>query len=62
VRGETTAIEEAAKRAAERVADPPVSGFLDQLMSDFMQLPLWLQLLVLAVIVVSVVQWQRRRH
>jgi hypothetical protein len=54
---ETTGIEEAVKAAASWGARQ-----LAYAQSTFAELPLWLQLLLLAIIVVSVVQWQRRRR
>jgi hypothetical protein len=58
LRGEdTTGIEESVQAAAYWLAKQ-----LSYAQSTFEGLPLWLRLLLIAIIVVSVVQWQRRRR
>jgi hypothetical protein len=55
---ESTGIEEAVNAAATWLAQQ-----LSHAQSTFAEeLPLWLQLLLVAIIVVSVYQWQRRRR
>jgi hypothetical protein len=58
LRGEETAgIEEAAKAAATWLA-----WQLSSAQQPFEGLPLWIQLLLVAIIVVALFQWQRRRR
>jgi hypothetical protein len=58
--GETTGLEQIVDRAADASHEWTVP--LVSVLADFAQLPMWLQLLAIAVIAVSVAQWQRRRN
>jgi hypothetical protein len=58
---ETTGIEEAVKAAASWGTEQ-LAYALSDAQRTFAELPLWLRLLLIAIIVVSVVQWQRRRR